>query len=219
MDKFFSLFGKVILGALLLTLVLGAGYYIGHTKDIPGSISSTPSPTKEKATKKENKKAANTALETPTPTQAEKKTVSAGLWGKDTAFGPYTIQIPNGWSEKRETTQGIIDKLTISKDNYSLIIYQAAFGGGGCTYKGEPEQMMAQTFANYVDIAGKNAQFRRSWNEEQNQSTISYTICQKGNDTSYGSPTGFGAISAQSPKPAGAATLSEIDSMIASLQK
>lgn len=214
MDKFFSMFGKILIGALLLTLVLGAGYYIGQTKNIPASVNPTPAPLL-----KQQKTTQNTPTKIPIPSEAEKKTVSAGLSGTDTAFGPYTIQIPSGWSEKKESTQGIIDKLTISKDNYSLIIYQAAFGGGGCTYKGEPEQMMSQTFSEYVDISGKNAQFRRSWNEEQNQSTISYTICQKGNDTSYGSPTGFGAISAQSPKPAGAATLSEIDIMIASLQK
>lgn len=211
---------KIAIGLLAL-LVVGVlvGYFLANNKISVSSkndkISSTPAPTSAQSGGSSNSNPTTTTVPTPT-TSASKKTVSSGLTNSG-AFKPYTVQVPTGWTDNRENDANAgIDKLTLTKGTYSLVIYQAAFGGGGCTYPGDPPAQMAQNFTNMAEISG--GQYRRSWNTGGG-STTSYTICQKASDGSYGSPTQFGAISAKSPEPGDAATMAEIDSMIASITK
>ncbi|MBP9719462.1 MAG: hypothetical protein KBD46_03250 [Candidatus Levybacteria bacterium] len=215
MDRFFSLFGKIVLGTIVLGIILGIGYYVGHTKIIQPTLKLTPTPQAMMQSKAQVSPSTVTITQ-PTTQVANKKTVTGGL-ESGTSFSPYSLQIPDGWSEKKDVTPGVIDKLTLSNGDYSLSIYQAAIGGGGCRYKGDPEQMMSQTFGNYVDITNNNEQYRRSWNDE-GKDMQSYTICQKGTDT-YGAPTQFGAISYTTPKNVDTKILSEMDEIVASLQK
>jgi hypothetical protein len=43
-DRFFSLFGKIILWAIALLLIIGAGYYIGTRKNAPPIKNPIPTP-------------------------------------------------------------------------------------------------------------------------------------------------------------------------------
>lgn len=204
---------KIALLVVLGTLLLSGGYYFGtqttkpEEKMVP-QTAPTATPTE--------------SLPSPTitTTSQKTKTVKGGLSG-ETSFKPYTIQVPEGWVDAHETTVAAsIDKLTLTKNGYSLIIYQAAVGGGGCLYPGDKPTEMASTFTDFAPITATDAQFRRSWNLPENGAkVISYTICQKAPDNSYGNVTGFGVINAVSPNPANAVVLAEIDNMLASLKK
>lgn len=205
-------FVKIVLLFLLGILLLGGGYYIGN-QTTTHDIKIVP-PTEPTAMPIEE-------LPSPTITTSGKtKTVKGGLDG-ETSFKPYTIQIPEGWVDAHETTVAAsIDKLTLSKNGYTLIIYQAAVGGGGCLYPGDKTTDMATTFTEFKDIAAVDSHLRRSWNQpEAGAKVISYTICQKTPDNAYGNITGFGMINAVSPNPANPSILTEIDSMLASLKK
>ena len=145
------------------------------------------------------------------------KLIHAGL-ASDSVFSRYTIETPSGWADQHETMTAS-DKLTLSKKDSNLTIYQAVFGGGGCSYTGEPQAEMAQTFTNFTEIIGKSAQFRRSWTEDPRSIVQVYTVCQKATGGSYGYITSFGRIDISVPKPPDNAILSQIDSIVASLTK
>ena len=211
-NSFFSWFGKIVLFLLIAGGLAFGGYYFGThgTKKMTDSTTPTPQYTMQK----DDQQPTNT----PMPTAMQKKKVKAGMNSDATSFKPYSVELPEGWTDTREQS-AITDKLILTKNGYSVSIYQAAIGGGGCLYKGDAEVMMAQKFTNFAAIAGKNADFRRSWNEDA-AAKIAYTVCQKNtSDGSYGSPTTFGAVSATAPKPADDTILGELDSIVASLTK
>jgi hypothetical protein len=205
---FLALFGKSVLFLIVAGALVFGGYYFG-TKGMKKS-ETTLSPTPIQSAMN----AEPTTL--PTPTVSAKKTVKAGP-ASGTSFKSYSVQIPAGWTDNHETT-AVSDKLILTKDDSSITIYQAAIGGGGCVYKGDPPTQMAQQFTNFADITGQSVQFRRSWNDDPGTKTA-YTVCQKNtSDGSYGSPTEFGAINL-SAHSSDETTLAEIDSIIASLSK
>lgn len=215
---------KTIIGIIaLLSIALLVGYFFtNHVVTISEKKTEVSSPTPTTTQTKTTEATPEQSAKSPIPTvSVSKKTVSSGLTNSS-AFKLYTIQVPTGWTESRENDPNAgIDRLTLTKGEYSLIIYQASFGGGGCTYPGQPEQQFAQKFSDFVEIAaGAGGQYRRSWNKTGNsEGKIAYSICQKGSDASYGQPTQFGGITAYSPTTAGKSTLSEIDAMIASITK
>ncbi len=206
----FSVLGKIFIFLIIGSSLLLGGYYFGM-KSSKTTQPMTPTPST----------AASPSVMVPSPTMTtnQTKTVKAGLSGGN-FFKPYTIDVPIGWTNTKETTVAAgIDKLILTKNGYSLTIYQAAMGGGGCIYPGDKPAEMSQTFTAFADINGKNGQFRRSWNEQGAAKTLAYTVCLKGTDNSYGVLTPFGAISIATPNPAEPSILAEIDSMIASLTK
>lgn len=209
----------IIAGLALLSIGLLLGYFFtNHVVTISDKGGKTTTPTPN-TTQEQPTDTSQQVGQSPTPTKSQTtKTVSGGLGGNATSFKQYTLKVPSGWTETRENDGSAIDidRLTITKGSYSLIIYQAAFGGGGCVYGNEPDQPFAQKFSNYAEISG--GQYRRSW-DKSTGSTNSYTVCQKGSDGSYGSPTQHGAISVKSPEPADAATMAEIDAMIDSIKQ
>jgi len=200
---------KIFFILVAVGLLLGGGRYLGSSKKI-SSISPTPSPTQSAIIPLVP--IANHAI---SPTSAQpKKIIKAGLTDSSTSFKPYNIEIPLGWIDNHEPGS-VVDKLTISKNGYSVVISQGAMGGGGCVYKGDPPQEMAQSFTDFVGITGKEGQYRRSWTTEGE-----YTICQKSStENSYGFPTQFGAINVKTPTPSDSSVMAEIDGMIASITK
>ncbi|GEM_PF-713578 len=212
--SFFATVGKITLMGIPLALFLYGAYYLGYQS---GRTTTPSSPTPTQTGMVSTTEPSPTLFVTPKPEFAM-RSVRAGLTGSP-VFHPYTIGLPAGWTEKLDTNPGAhIDKLTITKQKYSLTVYQAAFGGGGCLYKGDPENPMAQTFKNFIELSSKDAQFRRSWNERKIK-TVAYTVCQKGSDGSYGDITAFGKIDVAAPNPPDEMILSELDSMISSLTK
>jgi len=207
---FLSILVKLFLLIIFGSALLLGGFYLG-SKSISQTPETTPSPTVASSP--------TATIPSPTLTSQKTKAVKAGLTGGN-FFTPYIIDIPDGWTDARETTVAAgIDKLTLTKNGYSVTIYQAAMGGGGCLYPSDKPAEMSQTFTDFTDINGKSGQFRRSWNEQGGAKTLSYTVCKKGSDNSYGVLTPFGAISVASPNPAEPSILAEIDGMIASLNK
>ena len=208
---FFALFGKIMHFLIAAGALIFGGYYFG-TKGMKQS-DAIISPTPVQAAM--NQEAPPT--DSPIPTDLPSKNIVKAGPANGTSFKSYTVEIPVGWKDSHETTE-VSDKLVLTKADSSVTIYQAAIGGGGCIYKGDPPMQMAQQFTNYVDIMGKSASFRRSWNDDPSPKTA-YSVCQKNTtENFYGSPTEFGAISI-SAHASDNATLSEIDSIIASLSK
>jgi hypothetical protein len=206
---FFILFGKITLFAILAgALLFGAYFYVKNAKKSESSLSAP-------AQSAINSHTTPTVSFTPTDLPSKKRLLAGPANG--TSFKSYNVEIPAGWTDSHEITT-VSDKLILTKDDSSITIYQAAVGGGGCIYKGDPPAQMAQQFSNYVNIIGKSASFRRSWNDDPGTKTA-YTVCQKNTtDNSYGSPTEFGAINI-SAHSSDTITLAEIDSILASLIK
>lgn len=213
----FSLFGKIAAVVILVAALITAGYFLG--KNFSGN-NDTPPPKQREGAPIETPTAAPTvSITTPeastsaAPKDTQKK-ITGGLSGS-TAFKTYTVSLPSGWTQTKEGDGTVSDKLTISQGTYSVSIYQAAFGGGGCTYPGQPPTEFSQSFSNYTEIVSTTT-YRRSWNKPAGN-TNSYTVCQKGPDGSFGSITTFGAISAKSPEPADPKIMKDIDVIIASI--
>lgn len=213
----FSLFGKILSVIIILAFLLGGGYFWG--KNFNGNIK-VPPPKQGEGAPIETLTAAPT-VSTINPEASgsavqknTQKKVSGGL-SDSTVFKPYTISLPSGWVQAKEGDGIASDKLIISHGMYSVSIYQAAFGGGGCRYSEQPPVEFSQNFSNYTEIISTYT-YRRGWNKALGN-TNSYTVCQKGSDGSFGSISTFGAITAKSPEPADPAAMKEIDAIIASI--
>ena len=194
---------------LLLAVVGGLAFYFGQKSTVSLQINPTPTPTQNN-------------IKQTTPTQAQQNiqtnpnadtTIEAG---GVLVFSPYSLKVPSDWTSQKETTQNS-DMLTLSKAGYKIVIYQAAGGGGGCTYPGDPAQQMAQNFASFVEITNTNGfVFRRG----PNGTPGGFTVCQKNaSDGSFGFPTNFGNITITTPTPANNVTIAEVDAILASINK
>lgn len=199
---------KYLLGTisivLLLIIITGAAFYFGQqSANQSKEMATTPTPTPF------------VTMQEPSPEVMQKdvKTIKAG---GALILSPYSITIPSDWASQREQGEEL-DKLTISKKGYKITIFQAAYGGGGCIYSGEPEAFFTK-YDNYVEILNPNGfVFRRG----QNQSTgkTSWTICQRGADNSYGTITSFGLITINNPLNIDEEIMSEVDQILASFKK
>lgn len=195
-----------IISILILVLAIAGGaYYLGtksntNKTEMMTSVSPTPFVT----------------AENPSPTSQAAKVVEAG---GVLVFSKYSLELPDGWTSQREQGENM-DKLTLSKLGYNLVLYQFAGGGGGCLYPGDEDLPMAQTFSSFVEVTNTNGFiFRRGQN---GSGPNSYTYCQKNNtDGSFGSPTSFGGISLTTPgtPDKNAIVFPEADSIVASLKK
>lgn len=203
---------KVIVGFLVLVVIALVGllaYDLGTKSSNPAqnpiSVQNSPTPT---AYSNPNSSPSSS------PVVANKQIVTAG---GVLIFPTYTLQLPEGWTYEREQGQDS-DKLTLTKLGYKITIYEAAFGGGGCTYPGDAPQEMAQTFTSFVEITDSNGfVFRRGMSGPN-----TWTVCQKNTtDGSFGAPTIFGHISFVTPgtPDKNAIVFPEADSIFASLKK
>lgn len=207
----FALFGKIAAIVLVLAILVGGGIYLGM------NMTNGTSQTQDKMVPPTEPTAAISNDESPTPsaTDAVKK-VTGGMTNDSTVFKQYTVEIPTGWTEKSEKTD-ITDTLTLTKNDISIKIYQAPMGGGGCSYPGDPEQMMSQKYTDYITVNGPSGNFRLSYNKAGNP--VTYTVCESTNGTTYGNPTSYGAITVKGPDPIDAATMTEIKGILSSLKK
>jgi hypothetical protein len=208
MDRFFSIFGKVMLVLLVLGAMSYGGYYFGkQTKTI---------------TKPEAVETANEIEESnsPTPTSTAKPLItlvggvskSAGL-----SFDQYYITTPDGWVSKKESQTAMDEKLTLTKGDYSIVIFQAATGGAVCLYPGDaPFEGPSSKYEVFTALTTKdNRTLRRSGDKNG----VAFTVCQKSADNSYQQPTNYGHISIKMPITWTNEVLSEIDSILSSLKK
>lgn len=116
----------------------------------------------------------------------------------DLSFKEYTLMYPSDWtlSEKRDESTSI-STVTLTKDGYSLKIFQAATGGAGCIYEGQMPEGPASDYRNneYKDLETSFATLRQT--ESPSGGKMSYVYCQESSsDNSFGQPTSVGHMSA-----------------------
>jgi hypothetical protein len=205
MQKFFEIFGKIMLVLLILGSLTYAGFYFGkQTKKTEKQITVTEiSPTpKEQATL------------TPYPliTILGGLPKSAGL-----SFDQYSVTTPDGWISKKESQTSLDEKLILEKDGYSVSIFQAATGGALCLYPGDADfEGPSSKFEIYIAL---NTKDNRTLRISGDKNATSFTVCQKSADNSYQQPTNYGHMSIKMPNNWTEEMLKEIDSIISSLKK
>ena len=182
----------------------------------------TPSPITE-LTNSESNNYNLEVINTPLPA-SEGKTITAGLdKSSGLVFSKYQISILTGWSEKHESkNEGVpVDTLNITKDEYSISIFQAATGGAICLYPGdEPFEGPSSTYDMFTQLVTKDSiSLRRSGTDEGSGNSEGFTVCQKSPDGSYQQPTGYGHIQITTPIDPTSSDLAEIDNMLKSLKK
>lgn len=206
MKYFFAAFS----GILLVIIIAGAAFYFGQKSANPSKeMATTPTPTASQTTT--TQKATSS---TPTPKVLQTQTITAG---GVLSFPTYTLELPKGWVYTRKQGQDN-DKLTLTKLNYKITIYEAAFGGGGCLYPGDAPSEMAQTYTIFTEIINPNGYvFRRGMSGPN-----TWAVCQKNtSDGSFGAPTIFGHIAFETPgtPDKNGIVFPEVDSILASLNK
>lgn len=206
------LVGAIIFLALV---VAAAAVYLGMQKK-PETASTIP-PTSTPPTP-------TTTVETPitlTPSTKMKVLSYTSTKLKDNSASAYTISYPSDWQKDTKRDE-ISDLLTLTKGEYSIKIYQAPMGGSGCTFKGDAPSEMSQDYSNkeFVEIKTGDTTFRRVKIDVGKPPVPTYTFCASNPSTkgSFGSPTSFGAITYTVPATTDEVTLSQMDSVIASLK-
>ena len=215
-EKFYTVLGKFFLTAIILG-AFGVGIYFFYQ----GGLFNNLLPQKPQAVATTGP-TETIVGQTPAATPAT-KTITAGLdKSSGLSFTKYTIQIPEGWADSHTyTNEGTpVDTLTLTKGAHKIKIFQAATGGAPCLYPGDPSpEGPSSSYDNFVQITTSDGlSMRRSGTNIASGSTSGFTLCMYGSG-SFGAPTVFGHISFTTPLTPDAATLTQMDSMIASLKK
>lgn len=216
-NKFFTIFGKLVVILLGAGILIGVGMYVGRRNNPQVSSSLAPTPTA--VVTQAMISTAQTVSLPVSPTVTSTKTISGGV----KTMTLYTISIPNDWQatpSQHDEAVGI-DKLVVAKDGYELTVYQAPMGGGLCLYPGDkPFEGPSQKYVSFVEIqAGDGKVYRRSATADVTGSKKTYTICQKAPDGSFGSITTYGAVTYSVPTTPTETILTQMDSIIATLKK
>ena len=206
---------KYVVTIIITAVIVFLGATIFY-KGLPNikSISETPKAT---ATPVPNEASASASpiIETQTPSGPTTITGGGVL-----VFKAYILGVPSGWSSKKETAPSgeiELDRLTLTKDNYKITIYQAATGGAMCLYPGDAKiEGPSSSYDSYVDLTTASGEKLRKSTSGVNKSA---TICEL-QQGGWGQPTSFGHISIEVPANGGTAAMTqEIDQIIMSIKK
>lgn len=213
MEKFFSIFGKVVLVLLVLSAMSYGGYYFGKQAK---SVSKPQALNTEDSAITTDGDQDQESIETETPkpqiTLVAGVSKSAGL-----SFDQYSVTTPSDWESSKETQTLMDEKLVLTKDGYSISIFQAATGGALCLYPGDAEfEGPSSKYAVFTSLTTKDA---RTLRRSGDKNGVSFTVCQKSADSSYQQPTNYGHISVKLPATWNQASLDEVDAIISSLKK
>ena len=214
MERFFSVFGKIALVIIVAGSLTWAGFYFGQKTriNINQAISQT-----------ENRKD-NTEQEQPVPkptssTENTPKNKVTGGVSKSAglSFDQYTLDLPVTWSFSKENQTLMDEKLIMTKDGYSITIFQGATGGALCLYPGDSDfEGPSSKFSYYKELTSQDGRTLRRSGETNG---TAFTVCQKSTDGSFGQPTNYGHISIKLPSAWDENGLKEIDAIITSLKK
>ena len=208
MDKFFSVFGKIIPILLILSAMAYGGYYFGtQTKKITKPEAITTEDTSE------------TADLSNSPINEEQLITISGGVAKSAglSFDQYTLKASDEWKVTRENQTTMDEKLILVKGGYQISIFQAATGGALCLYEGDPDfEGPSSRFKTFKELTTQDDRTLRRSGEEN---ATAFTVCQKYSDGSFGQPTNYGHISIKLPNNWDENDLEEIDSILASLKK
>lgn len=210
MERFFAIFGKIMLVILVLGSLTYAGYYFGkQAKSLP----------KPEAIKIEDE-----ITPSPTASSAPQITIIGGvLKSAGLSFDQYSIVTPPDWTSKKENQTAMDEKLILEKDlpaqagGYSISIFQAATGGALCLYPGDAAfEGPSSKFEVFSPLTTKDGRLLRRSGDKNG---VTFTVCQKSADGSYQQPTNYGHISIKLPTAWNADGLKEVDAIISSLKK
>ena len=200
---------------MLVLLVLGAltygGYYFGtKTKNIEKPEAVNTEVTEERVEQ--------TAEPIVTPTPVALTAVVGGLpKSAGLSFDQYSVMIPAGWTSKKESQSAMDEKLILSKDGYTISIFQAATGGALCLYPGDADfEGPSSKYQVFTALTTKDG---RTLRRSGDTNGTAFTVCQKSGDGSYQQPTSYGHMSVALPANWTKEMLTEIDSIISSLKK
>lgn len=186
---FASKLSWLIIAVLLVLVGIFGGYFVlNQTQQ-----NQTPSPTPTISGQPQTQ---TSPTQAPTKSAKETKTFTSAKF-PDLSFKGYTLTYPADWelSEERKDLPTPISTVTLTKDGYTLKIYQAATGGAGCIYEGEVPEGPFSDYRNneYKDIESF-AILRQT--ESPNNGKMSYAYCQKSEtEDSFGQPTSVGHMS------------------------
>lgn len=220
-DKFFSLFGKIVLVLIIVGSVAFAAFYFGKNYSKPSPSPTATSQTEPAAATIASQSAPNPIVSSPAPSKIGKKMISAGV-ASGLSFSLYTLDLPGDWTFSQEHDDPTLyDKLTMKKGAYELSIFQGATGGAMCLYPGDPDfEGPSSRFTTYVEFTNSDGKtFRRSGNDIESGGIKGFTVCQKSPDGGWGQPTVFGHTSYKMPSSYDETILKEMDEMVASLKK
>ncbi len=211
MDKFFTVFGKIVLILAGTAVLVGGGFFLAKNSGL--SLNKT-SPA--------NSQISTEATAQPSPVKTV-KTITAGVpKSAKLSFSEYSISFPEDWVVNDQKDASLpSDKLILTKGNYSISIYQAATGGGQCIYPGDPApEGPASTFGAFTEFSGTaGISFRRASVDSGNITTQNFGVCVKTPQNSlFGQPTQFGHVLYTAPKTYDQAMLSEMDSIVTTLK-
>lgn len=181
-----------ILVALLLVLVgfFGGFFILSQSQKDQGQA---PSPVPSAS----NDQTQTIASPTTAPTSSTKLESFTSAKLTDLSFKGYTLMYPSDWSLSEKKDESLsLSTVTLTKNGYTLKIYQAATGGAGCVYEGDMPEGPASDYRNnkYKDLKTGFATLRQT--ESLNNGKISYNYCQKSETgDSYGQPTSVGHMS------------------------
>lgn len=221
MDKFFAVFGKMVLVLLVVGVLAGGGYYVGTKYNFFGkNLSVTPTPQDQMAPEPTSRVAAPESSPPSTPTQIVQGGVppSGGL-----SFFPYTLNVPTDWIVSHESDTSVpVDTVTLTKGDYQIKIFQAATGGAMCLYPGDPAfEGPSSAFDTFETIIlNDGTVFRRSGTIAVGSSgKRGFTLCQKSSDGTFQQPTPFGHVSYTTPVTPDTTILNKMDGIISSFAK
>lgn len=209
----------LLIAVIILVLLAGLGYFMLSKKT--QTVTPTPTPATQTTAPTET----STATPTPSSSSAEMKTFTSAKLA-NISFQGFTIQYPSDWTptSARDDSVGTAT-LILTKGDYSITIKQGAFDSQRCVYtdadfnanQGAPLSDKRRKVV--ADVTTGSWILKRDQEEDANGNN-SYAFCQQSpqDPTSYNSVTKIGAISYTGPATFDPATLTEMDTIIKSVQ-
>ncbi len=209
-------FFKGFLAALILFLVAG-GSYLAGTQNNKLAEKSTLKPTQQVA-----KSESSPRITQPIETIGNPNWIT--FTNRTSEDGGYTIMYPDVWKPTLENSNGVTNTLTLKNSDYSIQIYIAPMGGGGCIFEGEvPEGPYSDLRdKQYTELTINGKAYRRfmadSSNDPNKINLTQFDFCGSQDGINYGSPTEFGVITYSLPKTFDKNMLEEMDSIVKTLR-
>lgn len=203
---------------ILLILLVPLGGYFLFNEVSKAKITPTPSVSPEPSVETET---SPTKYPSPTSTSInlDKSFTSAKF--SDLSFSGYKLMYPSDWTLSEERDGSVpISTVTLTKQGYTLKIFQAATGGAMCIYEGDMPEGPASDYRTnkFTDLTTGFGTLRQT--ESSNNGKVGYAYCQKNtSDSSFSQPTSVGhmsvttGVAAPDPK-----ILEEIEAIVESIE-
>ena len=212
-NKFFEIFGRVMLLIIVLGSIAAVAYYYGMNRN--GDVKDD----KLVIVTEDSNIDTTSDFREPTTAPVKKVQVAAGA----VEHTKYTVSVPEDWTVTKDpSNSNDMDKLTLTKNGYTVVIYQANMGGSMYSFSdAKVDGPFAQEYSGtYSDFTGASEEkFRRIDSSSQNKpGEKNYGVLVFGSDA-YQTPTTFGGISYTTPISPTSDMLDEMDFIISSLKK